>query len=488
MLSDWIRACKDPDLFYLKALDFTESIEESVRAKAQAARDKVRRFFQFIAISFLAALALTVFFALLWLVALLCGITAAAVYQVFVVIVGLSWAFVLLLIALAVGTVEGVVKQIPVLGKGYEEWKRTLLDSLRVPAAIALVVMFLALLVARFPSLARPESIFNLVMIVAAIGLASFLGLMNIDRAWMKQFVGGGLVIALLSLIFAPYVENVVAAIAHRGTVIEGKAADRIGVHLERVSIDPANPPPFFTATGQPRYWFSQTKDGGYEIWNAEGHHPDSNEKLKPVKTDGERDKIFAWLRTEQQERDALLRQQAELQQKLDHEARLAKYFSLDVVNQSGREDVAVLVVNEDKTQNRDLVDKLLEVFGSDGRVVTDRLFKTPFISEGVFQKVFDGDTKEIMELGLSKQSDYLVLGNWVVTSSQDAESQGMVTVQGKLVLHVVDARGGARVNSLTLNGRGSGFSKVVAEQRTLMNIVNNLSEHQVDLMKSMRK
>ncbi len=304
MISDWIRGLRDPELLYKKLLLTADDLGDSAKGAYMRFCEKVAAYFKWIWGCFLGALGATAFAIVAWLLLGLFKVEAAVPYQALIILVGMAWAVFLTLVAFllgpGLGAGEAIAREFPKLEAALSGIKRNTVRWLRVPAWVAFVTLFVAVLMGRFPALHKPESLLSLVAIVAVFGLASFLGVCKVNREWLRRFVLVQLFIAVMLLLIAPQFPHVTAWVRKQTSSIT--EFFRPHVNPKQLAIDPDAPPPFFDAiTSEPLIWYSRRAGGGFVLWDANGFDPDTNEELQPVRTKEKREEILSWLRVEAQ-------------------------------------------------------------------------------------------------------------------------------------------------------------------------------------------
>jgi hypothetical protein len=299
MWSDWIRGLRDPELLYKNLLVFADYVQGAARTTFEVSCRRVRSLCRVVYWGFIISVGVTVMSFVFWFALHGEDSRATSVYQFLIVAVGLMWACFLTLVAVLLAAVEGIVRQFERLEKLVNDFSDILRRWIRIPAWIAFIALFLAVLMARFPGLRAPGSFLSLILIIGAFGLASFLGICSVSLAWLRRFVYIQFLIAVFLILMPSVFPHETAWLSRKIAVITGPIRKDAGPK-QVTNIDPNSPPPFFDAvTGDPFFWYSRRAEEGYTLWDAEGRDPDTNEKLQPVLTKEMREKILAWLRTE---------------------------------------------------------------------------------------------------------------------------------------------------------------------------------------------
>lgn len=476
MWSDWIRALRDKELLYKKGLLLVDQLESAAKGGFETAWKKVIQIQNFVFWALVVAVGTTLIACGFWTLFRIIGIEASGYYQVLVIPVGLVWSFFLVCIAILLGVFEGLIKQFPRLEKPLADVKEGILRWLKLPAWVAFVALFLAVLVGRFPDLCRPQSILSLLGIISVFGLASFLGLCSVNVTWLKRFVQVQLWIALVLLLLAPQFPSVTAWLERRTS--EGSVAIGLKANPKRVVIDPDSPPEFFVV-GKPRFYFSHRGNNEFVLWDAKGFDPDTNEKLKPVDSKERREEILASLRAESALKKQL--QEAEVAQKLQQEhneiaaaakraeaqapetarevaeqsrreaeqrraQKQARYFAQIPELRAGVEPRVVVVAASQRESDSKLSEAASSLVGRSGFVVATGLLRPEFVSDGLFENAFDGRWDSLSDLKLSERCEFLALCKFVATSENRPAFQNAKAASGKLTLKLVNSATGSKV------------------------------------------
>jgi len=297
MFSDWIRGLRDPELLYKKLLVLVDQVEDSARTAFRASCHTVRSLAKIAYWALVGALGVTLFAAVAWVVLVLLKVNQPVPYQALAILIGLAWALFGTFVAFLVGAVEGLVRQFPRLEQILADTKESIVGWLRVPAWIAFVSLFLAVLMSRFPGLRTPDSFLVLLTMVLVFGLATFLGVCTVNLEWLRRVVVIQLGIAAVVLLVAPQFPEATAWIDRLNKIVVEKL---LGMAAARPipPFNPESPPPFFSGvTGKPLYWYSERPGGGFVLWDRSGFDPDTSERLLAVDTKSKREEIIAWFR-----------------------------------------------------------------------------------------------------------------------------------------------------------------------------------------------
>jgi|TARA_Y100000031_G_C8231255_1_gene391005 hypothetical protein len=239
----------------------------------------------------------------------------------------------------------------------------------------------------------------------------------------------------------------------------------------------------FNQITGENKVWYYKDSTDNYELFDSAGIHPMYGEMLKPV-TQGiileikakidedEKIKIDKEKRKEELSREVAKRLTEEKAAQ-ERVAFLNRYLSSrSFTNRPESSEVAVIIIDTEKQANHDTSQKIADSLKAKGINTTSTLFSDQFIFDGLFEKIFNGNSSEIKKLELSKYSDKIVLGKSTVTFTENPEIQ---TITARLTINfcIISSKTGSIKNRFSLSEVGPGFSKTAAQDMAIERIVN---------------
>ena len=139
--------------------------------------------------------------------------------------------------------------------------------------------------------------------------------------------------------------------------------------------------------------------------------------------------------------------------------------------------DWAVLIMNDGGKANQTLSSQIADLIRKQGkRVGSPSLFSGAFVSNGDFERLFDGSPDDAARLATQASFKYAIFGRRSVSFvQQGGELENVLTATVTLELHVIEGKTGAIVNSATFEQNGPGFSKSKAEQAANERIVQDV-------------
>ena len=260
------------------------------------------------------------------------------------------------------------------------------------------------------------------------------------------------------------------------------------GMQPKRLAYDSINEIEYFDrVTGENKVWYFMDQSGNYELFDSAGVHPVYGEVLMPItkqvisqikeklEEDARRKQEEA-LKIEQQRQEEAKRQE-EQRFAQEHEAFLNRYLSTrSFTNNSESLEVAVLVIDADSAISQDITREIALSLKNETLNVTPSLFTDYFVSDGIFDKIFGGDTGKAKDLALSKYSDLLILGKKEVNFTENPELQNMITAKVFIEIHIISSESGTIEDSIKATETGAGFSKETAEGMAMERILQVIS------------
>lgn len=129
--------------------------------------------------------------------------------------------------------------------------------------------------------------------------------------------------------------------------------------------------------------------------------------------------------------------------------------------------DWAALIVDDGGKVNRTLSSQIADLLRGQGkRVGSSPLFSGAFVSNGDFDRLFEGSPDDAARLETQAFFKYAIFGRRSVSfTQQGSELENALTATVTLELRVVEGKTGAIINSKSFEQNGAGFSKSKAEQ-----------------------
>lgn len=419
-------------------------------------------------------------------------------YRWLIALTGLWWAFWFFLLSLAASPIgiliEGLTGGIEGSGQRYVKWV----------SGILLVGLCISLFASIIPIKENPAMLPG--MIVAAL----ILGIINV---WLftRKVITPLVSIIFIALILSFYFPTTFKILGEKISGIDISMAEPERLYPTYESIEKGEFK-FFGPDGKAKVWHYRTKDGRFELFNRKGPHPNYKEELKPITPDivfqiqsqlkAERERSLQQEQEQRKQEEALkLEQQRKEeekrleQQKLNEarkieeervaqkeEAFLNQYLqNRSFTNRPESLEVAVFVI--DKTNNKisyKITQNIASLLKTKGFNPTTSLFSNRVVSDGIFEKIFNGDAINVRSLELSKYIDYIILGkksvNFTTISDQNLQ-ENMFTAEAVIEIHIVSVKIAIIVDSFTMSEVDAGFSQDTAEEMAMKKIFEKLNE-----------
>ena len=258
--------------------------------------------------------------------------------------------------------------------------------------------------------------------------------------------------------------------------IIAGLEKKKRGMQPNRVVFDSLDQIELFDRiTGENKLWYYKDSSGDYEFFDGPGIHPTYGESLEPVT----RQMLFQ-IKGSVKEKTERKQKKAERSRTKkaakQREAYINRYLvTRSFLNQPNSTELASLVIGETGKAAQDIDQDIASRLRKKGLNATASLFTGPFVSDGIFDRIFNGNPGVVRKLRLSKHCDQIVLGKSSASFTRNPDLENMITARVSIQFRIISARTGAVENRFTLSETGVGFSKAAAEDLAIERIVNRL-------------
>lgn len=229
----------------------------------------------------------------------------------------------------------------------------------------------------------------------------------------------------------------------------------------------------FDRVTGESRVWYHRAEDGRLELFNRDGRHPQDGQPLAPltreVADDYERQQAAQQRLTAEKQQLA-----AEKQRRADRQ----RYFATDTNRE--RPTVAILAVNDVGGWDEDAADFIARTLVIRAGTVSTDVFTRAFVTNGLFQRLGDGDAQVLIDLEAHQACDFVLLVHSTTTSERhDLDDPDLRTVRLTFNLQLWDCHQAARRQRERLSVKAAGFSIEAARTAALQRVAPALAEIQ---------
>ena len=153
-----------------------------------------------------------------------------------------------------------------------------------------------------------------------------------------------------------------------------------------------------------------------------------------------------------------------------------------DFKNKEGTNEMAVLIINKDNSINADMSQKVASVFLKNNQYNnTASLLSTKFVTDGLFNKIFNGIGIDISKQKFSDYADYFCLGRLSTETNPSDYSNDMIKADLILEIKVVKTINGAAIINFTVPSQfsqGAAFKKKEAIEVATGNIITYLKNY----------
>jgi hypothetical protein len=169
-------------------------------------------------------------------------------------------------------------------------------------------------------------------------------------------------------------------------------------------------------------------------------------------------------------------RQRQAAQEAVEQHARfLARYINPGFSKASGKQTVAVIVVTESGKLDHTVNSALSRHFQGSGAEVVSSFFTPEFVSDGLFNNIFNGSTDPIRKLELSNSLDAILLARQTVQYSTDPSLENVMSAHLQVEISLVPVSGNMQSQAWTFSANGAGFrqsdARSMAEERLIKQI-----------------
>jgi hypothetical protein len=159
------------------------------------------------------------------------------------------------------------------------------------------------------------------------------------------------------------------------------------------------------------------------------------------------------------------------------HAAYLARYLNAGFSRKPGVQTVAIVVASENGRLNPSVSTALASHF-QNGTVETISSFFTPeFVSDGLFNDVFNGSTSVFNNLELARSLNAVLLARQTVQISKDASMENLVSANMQLEVTLVSVATRGQSQSWTFTANGAGFNTQAARQAAEERLIKQIAK-----------
>jgi hypothetical protein len=159
------------------------------------------------------------------------------------------------------------------------------------------------------------------------------------------------------------------------------------------------------------------------------------------------------------------------------HEKFLAKYLNSGFVRKTGVRQVALIAASTDGELDRTLAGALLPHFQRESVEVLSSLFKPAFVTDKLFDKVFEGSTEPLFQLDLWNALDSVILARERVRYTTDTTMLNLITANLEVEVTVLPVSANGQSRSWKYVANGAGFKQPDSRHQAEERILKQLSQ-----------
>ena len=157
------------------------------------------------------------------------------------------------------------------------------------------------------------------------------------------------------------------------------------------------------------------------------------------------------------------------------HAQFLARYLNAGLPPKRDMRTVAIVVATEDKVLNRAVTEALARHFKTGNVEIYPSFFNPEFVSDSLFDDIFDGSGDYLNKLELTKSLDGLLLARQEVRYTSNPSLENVLTATMKLNVVTLPIAGQVNTKKWTFTAAGAGFkqqdARAMAEERLIKQI-----------------
>jgi hypothetical protein len=211
----------------------------------------------------------------------------------------------------------------------------------------------------------------------------------------------------------------------------------------------------FDPLTGAPRYWYSESSDGAFELFDSPGFHPQTQAALQPLTVAVVR-RIQEW-----QQRKSAATENA------SREAFADRYVDRSARAGAGGQQWAVVITDSLAQTVSPLVDAAAEAIASRGMRAVHP-FRPAFLKDGLNEQLFSGGPSLARRLSLGEVCAGVVVAKVSMTSSGSTDVAGLFNSRLGVHIRLVSSANGSILSDFEVQAQGAGFSREAAGTQAL--------------------
>lgn len=229
---------------------------------------------------------------------------------------------------------------------------------------------------------------------------------------------------------------------------------------------------PLIFLDGEPLWWCREDRNqiSGYRCFDQPGNDQTTNEKLFPIS------KQIIYEATKRLKDEAMHAEQKHAQ-KVAAEAEFKRKNYIDKYTIAGKNKVEIAIAF---TKNN-LLDSFLtqQMLATLPNLSGSQIFTPQVVTDGVFDRIFSSDSKELEKLELSNIAERLLIGKVKEVFKNNQEIDGVVDAVVEIDVRLMDTTTGQIINSGNYSsGVFLGHSKIEAQRKAEEEIIAQITKN----------
>lgn len=241
----------------------------------------------------------------------------------------------------------------------------------------------------------------------------------------------------------------------------------------------------FFNSGGKPIVGYVIQDDKIVLLSAPSGRHPITGAKISGV-TPAVINRWTSELKAQEAQRIRLIATKQKEQEHLDqiaNEARIEaakKEYIATLINQSivnsPTSDIGIAILEDGNKRNIAVQEMLRHSFsGKNLRIETGWLLPR-FVTEGLFDRLLEGDLAVVNNLQIGKNLDYLIIGK-VTASTKRNDLQEVITTSATLNVEIIDVQRQRVLKQVDVTANGAGFDNDSSKNAAVLRFQKQLGD-----------
>jgi hypothetical protein len=148
-------------------------------------------------------------------------------------------------------------------------------------------------------------------------------------------------------------------------------------------------------------------------------------------------------------------------------------YINSTIINSKDNVDVSVTVIDENEHDFSSVSSEIANIYIQKGKRSNYGLLRSSFIHKKEFQELFEGNSDIILNLGLKKYTDYLVLGKISYSMQKGKLVDGTIVCVATITINIISANANTITKSFTFSVVGNGLTEFQAKEYAIQKMLD---------------